>query len=56
MSIFLKGSVMEAIQGIKQKFSSIFSTEAWQANELYHCGTILMVSPATLMEDQRCNF
>lgn len=27
-SMFLKGSIMEVIQGIKQKFSSIFLTEA----------------------------
>lgn len=52
-SMFLKGSIMEVIQGIKQKFSSIFFTEAWHADELYHCGTGLMVSPATLMDDQR---
>lgn len=47
---------MEAIQGIKLKFSSIFFTEAWQADKLYHCGTGLMVSPVTLMEDQKCYF
>lgn len=28
MSMFRKGSIMEVIQGIKQKFSSIFFTEA----------------------------